>query len=90
MKVTFDNAKDRLNREKHGLPLRFGEEVIRLAVRTVMDARFDYGEDRLVSFGYVRDRLYVCVYTVRGDETRIISVRKANDREAGRYGRADR
>jgi uncharacterized protein len=86
MRVTFDNAKDRLNREKHGLSLALGEEVIRLAVTTVADARFDYGEDRLVSFGYIRDRLYVCVYTVREDEIRIISVRKANDREVKRYG----
>jgi uncharacterized DUF497 family protein len=30
--------------------------------------------------------LHVCVYTVREDTFRMISVRKANDREIKRYG----
>jgi uncharacterized DUF497 family protein len=34
----------------------------------------------------VAGRLHVCVYTVRADGPRIISVRKANDRERKRYG----
>ena len=53
----------------------------------VRDTRFDYGEERLVCFGYYREgRLHVCVYTVREDTFRMISVRKANNREIKRYG----
>ena len=37
-------------------------------------------------FGYVEGRFHVCVHTVREDTIRIISVRKANDREVKKYG----
>lgn len=86
MKIEFDRAKDASNRNKHGLPLAFGEQVIRNAAHTVMDTRFDYGEERFVAFGYVSGRLHVCVYTVREDAMRIISVRKASAGEVARYG----
>jgi len=86
MEVEFDPDKDARNRARHGLPLDFGAEVVKAAVTTVLDARFDYGEERFVSFGYVGGRLYVCVFAVREDRLRIISVRKANDREVERYG----
>jgi len=86
MNFIFDAAKDQANREKHGLPLSFGRDILMNAVMTLMDKRFDYGEDRFVSFGYSGGKLYVCVYVVREDTTRLISVRKANAREARRYG----
>jgi uncharacterized DUF497 family protein len=86
MDFSFDPAKDQTNREKHGLSLEFGKHIFMNAVTTVMDARFDYGEDRFVSFGYSGADLYVCVYVVREDTIRLISVRRANDRETRRYG----
>lgn len=87
MRIEFDAPKDAANREKHGMSLEVGGTIVANAVQTVMDARFDYGEDRFVAFGYLGPRLYVCVYTVRGDAVRIISVRKASDREVSRFGR---
>ena len=50
------------------------------------DDRFDYGERRKVAFGLVNDRLFVCVYTDRKSERRVISLRKTNKREVRRYG----
>ncbi len=49
------------------------------------DHRYDYGEVRLRLFGRIKGRLFVVVYTVRGDTIRIISARKANFREQQRY-----
>jgi uncharacterized DUF497 family protein len=46
-----------------------------------MDGRFDYGELRKSAHGLIDGRLFVVVYTERGDLTRIISLRKANERE---------
>jgi len=86
MKISFDPVKDEKTRKERGFSLEIGVEVIRHQVATRLDDRRDYGEDRLISFGYVDQRLLVCVYTVRGDTLRIISVRKANDREIKRYG----
>ena len=45
------------------------------------DARRDYGEERYRLSGRIEGRLYVVVYTVRGAAIRIISARKANQRE---------
>ena len=45
-------------------------------------------EDRWVSLGLVAERMYVVVWTPRGPYTRIISMRKANDREVARYAQA--
>jgi uncharacterized DUF497 family protein len=53
---------------------------------TAADDRFDYGERRQIGFGVVQGRLFVCVYGDRDGERRLISLRKANKREARRYG----
>ena len=42
-------------------------------------------EERWVSLGLVEERMHVVVWTPRGPYTRIISMRKANDREVARY-----
>ncbi len=41
----------------------------------------DYGELRVVSAGYIGGRLHLVVWTARGDTRRIISLRRAYDRE---------
>lgn len=88
MKVTFDPNKDERTRTERGFSLSIGIDVIRSQVATRIDDRRDYGEERRIAYGYVNRRLHVCVYTVRVDveEVRIISVRKANEREIRRYG----
>ena len=45
----------------------------------------DYGEDRIAGLGYIGDRLFYVVFVARGEERRIISLRKANQREVKRY-----
>ena len=47
------------------------------------DTREDYGETRIICFG-LRGRLVQVVYTPRGADRHIISMRKANDREKAR------
>jgi uncharacterized DUF497 family protein len=49
------------------------------------DHRFIYGEDRYELIGRIEGRLYVLIYTPRQDGIRIISARKANQREVKRY-----
>lgn len=86
MKISFDPNKDEKTRRERGFSLAIGETVISNAVTTFLDDRFDYGEDRFVAFGYVGERLFVCVFTMRDATHHIISVRKANDREITKYG----
>ena len=49
------------------------------------DQRRDYGEVRISGLGYIGDRLFYVVFAARGEERRIISLRKANQREVKRY-----
>ena len=49
------------------------------------DTRYGYGEDRYQLTGSIEGRLYVLVFTPRNDVMRIISARKANQREVKQY-----
>jgi uncharacterized DUF497 family protein len=42
-------------------------------------------EDRFINVGWLDSRLIVMVWTPRGEVRRIISMRKANDREKALY-----
>jgi uncharacterized DUF497 family protein len=50
------------------------------------DGRFDYGEARFITVGYLNERMVVLVWTPRGENRHVISMRKANERERKRYG----
>lgn len=45
------------------------------------DDRFDYGETRYISAGYLGDRMVVMVWTSRGDARHIISMRYSHAKE---------
>lgn len=49
--------------------------------RVEPDHRFNYGEPRFRLFGRVAGRLFVIVYTPRAGRWRIISARKASEKE---------
>jgi uncharacterized DUF497 family protein len=49
------------------------------------DERFNYGERRYQLLGDIGGRIFVVVYTVRSGNIRIISARKANERERRLY-----
>jgi uncharacterized DUF497 family protein len=86
MEIEFDPAKDEINRDKHGASLAFAADVLSDPRRIdLVDTRIEYSEDRTVTYGKVMGRVWVCVFTRRGNAYRPISVRKANDRETKRY-----
>ncbi len=85
MKFAFDPAKDAIDRSKHGVSL---SEAVRLdwnRVLAKLDSRTDYREPRQIGYGPIGRRLYCVVFVDRGDTLRIISLRKANNRETDRY-----
>ena len=51
-----------------------------------IDDRFDYGEVRHIEVGRLKSRMVIVVWTEVGKSRRIISMRKANDREQAKYG----
>lgn len=48
---------------------------------TRADDRRDYGEPRFISAGTLDERVVIIVWTPRGRARRVISMRKANERE---------
>ena len=82
----WDEAKNRINFAKHGLDFADAEPVLTGPCVTFVDSRFDYGEVRLITLGLLAGRVVVIAHAPRGeDTTRIISVRKANQREQKIY-----
>ena len=86
VKYVYDPAKDTANLAKHGVSLALAEVLFAGPHVSMTDDRFEYGEVREVAFGFINDRLFVCVYADRDAERRVISLRKANMREVKRYG----
>ena len=82
MNIIFDAAKDEANRAKHGVSLADAAAIEWETVWLRPDDRRSYGETRMIGIGL---RLYGVVFTDRGDDRRIISLRKANAREAASY-----
>jgi uncharacterized DUF497 family protein len=82
----FDPEKDRINCQKHGLALGeftgFDQPPIVLT-----DTRLDYGENRFRAFGRIDGIGYMIAYTVRGESMRLISFRRAHEKEMQRHGR---
>ncbi|AJP48280.1 phage protein [Rugosibacter aromaticivorans] len=85
MQITFDEAKDALNKSKHGLSLSEAEKLEWDDALIWQDTRRDYGEARMVALGVIGARLYCVIYVDREDARRIISLRKANYKEGIQY-----
>ena len=86
MRITFDPAKREATLQERGLDFAEAAEVFSDARAELADLRFNYPEPRTVSFGYLRNRLVAVVWTPAQGGRRVISMRKANDREQRRYG----
>lgn len=86
MEDRFDPAKDATNRQKHRLPLAFGdrifEDVNHLVIASIREID---GEDRFKMIGSVGGRLFSGVFTWRNDLPRFISVRRSNRNEERAY-----
>jgi uncharacterized DUF497 family protein len=70
--ITYDPRKRASNLEKHGVDFADAGEVF---------AGFGLTEARYVTIGRLRGREVVVVWTQRGDDQRIISMRPADEKE---------
>ncbi|MGI4881109.1 MAG: BrnT family toxin [Janthinobacterium lividum] len=85
MRVTFDPAKRDATLAERGLDFADAVEVFGGSTVTIEDCRFAYPEVRFQTFGWLDGRMVNLVWTPTSDGRRIISMRKANDREKSRY-----
>ena len=87
MVLEFDQDKRRKTLLERGLDFARAGEVFEGLHFTGQDTRLDYEEDRFITVGWLDARLVVLVWTPRGEVRRIISMRKANDREKALFTR---
>lgn len=86
MNYEWDDRKRTGNLEKHGLDFIDAHELWSQPMVIAEDHRYSYGEHRFIALGLLKNRVVVCAYTNRWNETvRVISFRKANSREAKQY-----
>lgn len=79
----WDLDKAEINLEKHGIAFEDAIRVFDDVTLDIPDIRM--GELRIVSVGVVEGFEIAVVYTVRGNEYRIISARRARKREREAY-----
>ncbi|MEY4645519.1 MAG: hypothetical protein RLZZ596_2350 [Pseudomonadota bacterium] len=85
MRLEFDPDKRNKTLEERGLDFARVAEVFEGLHYTGQDTMMCYPEDRFITVGWLDTRLVVLVWTPRGEVRRIISLRKANDREKALY-----
>ena len=85
MEIEYDPAKRHRNIELRGLDFDDAVQVLQGPALTFRDIRIDYGEVRWITIGLLQNRMIVVAWTQRGEAYRVISMRKANDKEQKSY-----
>ncbi len=86
MQITYDPAKREKTLQERGLDFARANEIFAHQHFTKADLRHSYPEERWVTIGLLDQRMTVLVWTPRMfGERRIISMRKANEREQEKY-----
>ncbi|HSX76383.1 MAG TPA: BrnT family toxin [Shinella sp.] len=82
----FDPTKDAVNREKHKLPLAFGDRLFEDDDHLVLPSfRLEDGEVRFKVIGRVEEKLFTGIFVWRDELPRFISVRRSNKGEEKSY-----
>ena len=84
-RFTWDERKHAVNLAKHGVDFAVVERFAFDTALVIIDDRKDYGEVRYRALGMIDGHLHALVFTTRGGRTRVISLRRANDRERRNY-----
>ena len=82
----WDADKAAANLAKHDIAFERVYEFEWTTAQITMDDREDYGELRMIALGFIGPVLHILVFTERGDNIRVISLRKATKSEVKAYG----
>lgn len=77
MRFIWDEPKRQANLKKHGMDFADAERVFAGPTFTFEDDREDYGEQRWVTLGLLREKVVVIVHTETEEDIRVISMREA-------------
>ena len=85
MAFEWDEEKRQANLVKRGIDFRQMPELFDGPTVEAVYDRMNYDETRINALGEIDGRVYAVAYTWRGANRRIISARKANEREQRPY-----
>ncbi len=85
MRITYDPTKRDKTLAERGLDFDHAAMIFAGVTLTLLDDRQDYGEPRFQTYGRLSRRLVMVVWTPRGADRHVISMRKCNAREKARY-----
>lgn len=85
MRIEFDPAKNEWNIRERGLSFERAAAFAFETAAITVDNRRNYGEARFRALGYLDGRLHALVFIGLPDGIRVISFRKANQREVTLY-----
>ncbi len=81
--IEFDLKKNAINIAKHGISLARAAEIEPMLVKD--DQRFDYGEERLLLYGFMDGEPHCLCYVERLGLVRAISLRRMHQKEFRRH-----
>lgn len=84
MEFEYDPRKSASNKEKHGIDFEEAQSLWEDPNRVIVPAR-SQTEERYALIAATRASIWTCIFTVRGKNLRIISVRKARNEEKEGY-----
>jgi uncharacterized DUF497 family protein len=82
----FDERKSRMNKLKHGIDFVEAQALWLDEGFKVLTVDYD-GEPRFLVIGTIGSKLWTAVITQRGENVRLISVRRSRAEEVEAYGR---
>jgi len=87
--ISYDPTKNKRNIQDRDLSFEAAVNFDFDTAQIHTDARSDFGETRYVALGFLGTRLHVLCFTETHDGIRVISFRKANQREVQRYAKVN-
>jgi len=81
VRIIFDPVKRERTLAERGLDFADAALVFSGVTLEIEDIRKEYGERRIICYGFLTGRMVVVGYTPRGMFRHVFSMRKANERE---------
>ncbi|MEA2029315.1 MAG: BrnT family toxin [Campylobacterota bacterium] len=85
MKFEYDKHKSQSNKAKHGIDFEEAKELWHNQSAIVAYEKTILEEDRFSIVGYIANKCYTGIFTLRDLNIRIISVRRCRKNEQKRY-----
>lgn len=85
LQFEFDENKSKSNKKKHGIDFVEAQDLWDDEFGVILDARSD-DEKRYALVSKLDNKIWVMIFTLRGETVRIISVRRARKEEVRLYG----